>query len=137
MIAQTAQEGRSEKSQKIMPKSLERYAHLEDFVAQASSKFSKNEIDFAKSVLQSELTSSGILNPQIKTFASNDRGVVFKASIPTTQGRQDVEVPVEFSNGKPLMPTHFKYANKEIFIYTNNSHLGVFGCSRSERETSS
>lgn len=97
----------------IMPKSLEKYAHLEDFVAQANSSFSKKEVDFAKSVLHSELTSSGILNPQIRTFASNERGIVFKASIPTTEGRQEVEVPVEFANGKPLMPDHFKYANKE------------------------
>ena len=97
----------------VVPKSLERYSHFEDFAATANSKFSSEQINFAKGVLVGELSSSGIINPQIKTFASNDKGIIFRASIPTTEGRKEIDVPVEFSNNKPIMPSLFSYAGKE------------------------
>ena len=97
----------------VVPKSLERYNHFEDFAATANSKFSSDQVNFAKNVVASELSSSGIINPQIKTFASNDSGIIFRASIPTTEGRKEIDVPVEFSEGKPLMPSLFSYAGKD------------------------
>lgn len=97
----------------VIPKSLERYNHFEDFSAAANSRFSSNQVNFAKNVVASELSSSGIVNPQIKTFASNDKGIIFRASIPTTEGRKEIDIPVEFSNSKPLMPSLFSYAGKD------------------------
>ena len=104
----------------VVPKSLERYNHFEDFAANANSKYSSDQINFAKNVVAAELKSAGIINPQIKTFASNDVGVIVKASIPTTEGRKEIEVPIEFSNSKPLMPSVFSYAGKNYEFSTSN-----------------
>ncbi len=104
----------------VVPKSLERYSYFEDFAADASSNFSRDQVNFAKSVVAGELSASGIVNPQIKTFASDKNGIIFKASIPTTEGRKDIEVPVGFSNDKPLMPSLFSYAGKDYDFSSHN-----------------
>lgn len=116
----------------VVPKSLERYNHFEDFAANAVTKFSSDQVSLAKSVLKTELSSAGIINPQIRTNASNEKGIILTASIPTTEGRKDIDVPIEFYNSKPLMPSFFVYSEKEYdFSYKNLSKFA----SRQSRES--
>ena len=106
----------------VVPKSLERFNHFEDFAANAVTKFSSDQVVLAKNVLLTELASAGIVNPQIKTNASNEKGIILTASIYTTEGVKDIDIPVEFYNSKPLMPSFFVFSNKEYdFSYENLS----------------
>tara|TARA_B100000579_G_C22847676_1_gene865376 strand:+ start:537 stop:2105 length:1569 start_codon:yes stop_codon:yes gene_type:complete len=104
----------------VVPKSLERLSYFEDFAANANSKYSSDQINYAKNVIAGELSSAGVVNPQIKTFASNEVGIIITASIPTTEGRKDIEVPIEFSGSKPLMPNYFSFEGKDYDFSSQN-----------------
>lgn len=102
----------------VVPVALEKFADLEDSLVAATSKYSKNQIGLASRVLEVELKGIGVVNPQIKVSSSNERFLNLKAEIPTANGRVDILVPVEFSSGKPIIPSTFNVGGE---IYKLNS----------------
>lgn len=97
------------------PKAISHLADIEDKVLIASSKFDNQQVELARSVLSRELKSVG-LNTQLKFAGSNDRGVVFTSKVASA----DYEFPVEFSMGRPLMPSHFVSNNKRFEFSSSN-----------------
>lgn len=102
----------------VVPVALEKFADLEDSLVAATSKYSKNQIGLASKVLEVELKGIGVINPQIKVSSSDERTLNLKAEIPTANGRVDILVPVEFSSGRPIIPSTFNVGGE---IYKLNS----------------
>jgi hypothetical protein len=102
----------------VVPASLEKFANLEDSLVAAASSWSKDQISLASKVLEVELKGFGIVNPQIRVASSSDRSISFKADVPTGSGRVDILIPVEFSSGRPIIPTTFEVSGN---IYKLNS----------------
>lgn len=90
------------------PKALDYLLDIEDKVATAASKFDNQQFELARRILASELKSVGF-NSQVKLAGFSDRSIDFSANI----GSEVVSIPVEFSMGRPLMPSHFKHNNKK------------------------
>lgn len=102
----------------VVPVALEKFAELETNLMTATSRYSKDQISLASKVLEVELKGMGISNPQIRVASSNDRVINFKADVPTAGGRVDITVPVEFSSGRPIIPSSFEVGGE---IYKLNS----------------
>lgn len=97
------------------PKAIQHLTDIEDRVLIASSKFDNQQVDLARRTLSTELKSVG-LNAQLKFAGSNDRGVVFSTKI----ANASYEFPVEFSMGRPLMPSHFISDSKKYNFSSSN-----------------
>ena len=91
----------------VLPKALEKYASLENDLIVAASKYTKEQIKMAVNIVDVEFKSANINNPQIKVHSSNNKEIILSASIPTAMGRSSVNVPVEFHNGTPILPSVF------------------------------
>ena len=102
----------------VVPVALEKFAELETSLVAATSKYSKDQIGLASRVLEVELKGMGVSSPQIRIASSDDRFLNLKAEIPTASGRVDILVPVEFSSGKPIIPTAFNVGGE---MYKMNS----------------
>lgn len=90
-----------------VPKELQDYANLENALIAAASRFDTNQVKTAMSVVTTELKGLGITAPQVKVAGSNKKEIIFDASVLTRYGRKNVSIPVEFHNGKPIMPNKF------------------------------
>ena len=108
----------------VVPRSLEKYADLENDLVAAMSHFNKDEINRARNVVVAELASVGIANPQVKVSSSDDKLVNFTTRIPTNDGGVDIKVPMEIHGGVPTMPSRF--------IVSNNGEERVYKFNKSE-----
>lgn len=97
------------------PKELSYLTDIEDKVATAASKFDNQQVSLARRVLSTELKSAGF-NSQIKLAGFTDNQINFNANI----GNSIIEIPVEFSSGRPLMPSSFSHDNKKYAFSSNN-----------------
>jgi transcriptional regulator with XRE-family HTH domain len=117
----------------VVPSALMDYVDLENSLMVAASKFSKTEISMATGMLSTEFRSAGVINPQIKVASSEGSVVIFDVSIPTIVGRSIIQVPVEFHNNKPILPSKFAasasdgeilhdftYSNIQSFVKTSS-----------------
>lgn len=95
----------------VVPASLKQFTEIEDQLVAAASNFTPNDVRYASSIVASELAACGVKNPQLKVATSEKNLLTFSASIPTALGRKEVKVPVEFHNGKPILPSKFVYAS--------------------------
>lgn len=102
----------------VVPVALEKFADLEDSLVAAASKYSSDQIGIASRVLEVELKGMGVINPQIRVASSDGRFLNLRAEIPTSSGRVDILVPVEFSSGRPIIPSSFNVGGA---IYKLNS----------------
>jgi len=91
----------------VIPNSLEQFADLENALVAAASKFDANHIQLAIGMLGAEFASFGAASTNIKIASSSERGILFDVHIPTRLGNSVVHVPVEISNGMPLLPNRF------------------------------
>lgn len=98
-----------------MPKEL---AHLakdfEDDVLEAASAFGKQAISTGKRMVASELKAAGFKNTQVRFGSESGNSVVYLATIGTSKGPADIEVPVEMVSTAsdaftPLFPKYFAY----------------------------
>lgn len=98
-----------------MPKEL---AHLakdfEDDILEAASAFGKQAIDTGKQMVLSELKAAGFRQAQVRFGSESGDSIVFLATIPTSKGPADIEVPVEMASTAsdsfvPLFPKYFAY----------------------------
>jgi hypothetical protein len=104
----------------IVPKALEKFADLEDKLIASTISFSQDQVKLASRVLEVELKGLGVANPQIKVSSADERNLNLKAEIPTSGGRVDIIVPIEFSSGRPLIPSTFQ-AGKSIYKLNSES----------------
>lgn len=94
-------------SKAVLPKSLESFAGIESALVVAASKFSNNQVQLAIAMLGAEFASFGAVGTNIKIASSNEREIIFDVHVPTRLGKSVVHVPVEISNGMPLLPGKF------------------------------
>lgn len=98
-----------------MPKELAHLARdFEDNLLEAASSFGKEAINTGKRLILAELASAGLKNAQVKFGSESTNSVVYLATINTSKGPVDIEVPVEMQalqGGKhvPLAPALFVY----------------------------
>lgn len=108
----------------VVPQSLKSFANLEDELMTAASKFSKEQVNMARSVVDMELKGFGFKNPQVKVAGSVDNGILFSVELPVMGKVSSVEVPVKFRNGKVLYPSSFICENK-TYDFNQSSVLKV------------
>jgi len=97
------------------PKELSYLTDIEDRIIVSSSKYTFDQVNGARGVLNRELSSAGI-TCQLKVANINDKGVIFSSKI----GNNSFEFPVEFSNGRPLMPSIFITSNSKYDFNSSN-----------------
>jgi hypothetical protein len=123
----------------VVPKSLERFADLEDALVAAASKFDSKHIQLAMSMLGSEFASFGSANPSIKIASSDERGILFDVHVPTRLGNSVVHVPVEINNGIPLLPSRFASDvgsnGQQVFDFNPNGFNNFMNSLSSKSET--
>ncbi|MDB2481544.1 hypothetical protein N9W84_00090 [bacterium] len=108
----------------VVPQSLKSFANLEDDLMTAASKFSKEEVNMARSVVDMELKGFGFKNPQVKVAGSVDNGILFSVDLPAMGKISSVEVPVKIRNGKALYPSTFICENKS-YDFNKSSVLKI------------
>lgn len=91
----------------VIPTSLEPFTELETALMVAASKIDVNQINMAMGIISADLISFGSKTPSIKVMSSDQSGIIFDAAVPTKFGKTRIQVPVEFQNGKPLLPSKF------------------------------
>lgn len=119
----------------VVPVALEKFADLEDNLVAAASNYSKNQIGLASKVLEVELKGMGVQNPQIRVASSDGRYLNLKAEIPTTGGRVDILVPVEFSSGRPIIPNSFKVGGESYKLSSESINALIKVARKSGLET--
>lgn len=97
-----------------VPKELSKYAELEQELIEATTKYDRNTVRLATSILDAELKSFGLVNPQIRVNSSYDRGLVYDVDLNLPTGKTRVQVPVEISSGQPLPPVKFSFNNESL-----------------------
>lgn len=103
----------------VLPKSLEKYADLENTLIAAASNFSVREINMATAMLGAEFASFGSKNSDVRVGKSDSNGIIFDVHVPTKAGSATVHVPVEIINGSPLLPRKFaaKSSDNDEILY--------------------
>jgi hypothetical protein len=91
----------------VVPAGLKQFTEIENELVAAANHFTPSDLRFASNLVSSELLSCGVKNPQLKVASSDKASLTFSASIPTALGRKEVSIPVEFHNGKPILPSKF------------------------------
>lgn len=92
-----------------IPDQLESLARIDDALVVASSNFSTNQVKMASSIVSSELSGYGVVNPQVSVNSATDSSIILSADIPTKKGRLAVSIPVEVINGQPILPSKFSF----------------------------
>lgn len=91
-----------------MPEALIPVAEiLENSIIRKESKYKDNEINLVIGMVRDELTKLGYANTTIKFEGDNKKGLNISAAVQTPEGKFDIVVPVEVSNGQVLYPTAF------------------------------
>jgi hypothetical protein len=91
----------------VVPKSLEKFADLENSLVAAVSKYKSGEVASAINLVSKELSSLGASSPQVKVASSNSKELVLDAHVPTEIGNVVLHIPVEVHNGRPILPSKF------------------------------
>jgi hypothetical protein len=93
---------------------ISKWANFEQELLETSTRYDAKIVRLASKVLDLELKSFGLTNPQIKLASSFERGLNFDVAVNTPSGKVQVSVPVEISNSQPLTPQSFSFNNEEI-----------------------
>ena len=96
----------------VTPAGLEDLTDIDSRLVAAASKFSSAQVDNARRVVVSELSSVGIANSQVTVNSSDNRSISFSARIPTGNGGVDVLIPVEIVSGSPIIPSKISVATR-------------------------
>jgi hypothetical protein len=80
---------------------------LEENLNLVNSRFSKEHIITGSKLVRNELSKLGCICSYIKFAKSNDRAMMYEASIDTEKGKLKINVPVEVKNGSVLFPIVF------------------------------
>lgn len=91
----------------VLPVSLESVANFETDLIKAANHFSVNQVNHGISLLSGEIAGRLNVTAQIKVGNSDERSILFKATIPTKLGKLNLDIPVEYHNGQPILPSRF------------------------------
>lgn len=92
----------------VVPASLEKWAKFDTDMIKAGNHFSPSQVNLGASLVATEIESYTKVKGQVKVASSNKTGITFSTQIPTPTGRAvSVEVPVEYHNGMPILPSRF------------------------------
>jgi len=91
-----------------MPEALIPVAEiLENSLIRKESKYNDSEINLVIGMVRDELTKLGYANSTIKFEGDHEKGLSMSATVQTPEGKFDIMVPVEASDGRALIPTVF------------------------------
>mgnify|MGYP001177690000 CR=1 FL=1 len=108
----------------ITPAGLEDLTDIDSTLVAAASKFSTAQVNNARSIVVSELSSVGIANSQVNVNSATDRSINFSARIPTGSGGVDVIIPVEVVSGTPIIPSKMLLntaSGEEVYDFNEKS----------------
>lgn len=92
----------------VIPASLEKWADFDTDMIRAGKHFSPEQVNLGASMVSSEIASYTKVRSQVKVAKSDPSGIVFKATFPTPRGGNvTIDVPVEYHNGRPILPSRF------------------------------
>ena len=109
-----------------VPSALKDVINSEDILFAVANHMSQTELAEAIKVISKEISCFGIGSPQLK-FASaeikgNSKIATFKTNVITTNGKSEINIPIEIKAGKYLIPSKFKSGNKE-YDFSKKSFL--------------
>jgi hypothetical protein len=108
----------------VTPAGLEDLADIDSRLVAAASRFSSTQVNNARNIVVSELSSVGISNSQVRVSGADERTISFSARVPTGSGGVDVMIPVEIVSGSPVIPSKISVATKsgdEIYDFSEKS----------------
>lgn len=86
-------------------------ATLEESLAEIGTSFDRNTVIKGKDAVRNEIEGMGCRIKDVRVASEHDDGVIYSASIFNVDGNTTVEVPVEFSGDKALIPRFFAYGD--------------------------
>lgn len=92
---------------------LEKWANLEQELIEATTKYDRNTVRLATSILDSELKSMDLVNPQVKVASSYNNGLNYEISFGSPRGRINADLKMEIVSGQPIPPLKFSCQNTE------------------------
>jgi hypothetical protein len=104
----------------VTPSALNDMIDVENVLVQSTSKFSQTQIQKAAKVVSSEVSSFGVFNPQVKLASSSDRGLGFSVKIATTNGVEEIVVPVEITGDRVNIPSRFVSLDKKSYDFSTD-----------------
>lgn len=95
---------------------------LEKSIMTSDSKYTPETIQSGGDLVSMELKDAGFNNPQVKFSGDYNKGLTYKVSMYTENGKVEIVVPVEVSRGVLLPPSEFKVAGSdETLIITKQA----------------
>lgn len=91
----------------VVPEALRDVSNFEDALVAAATSYTHEQIKVATNIVSNELAAIGNSGSQIKIASSNDKALTLSASIKTPIGITKILVPVEFHNGRAILPSKF------------------------------
>lgn len=79
----------------------------EESVLEASVGFPQASVRLAKKMVLTELSSMGFKGSQLRVAEPTNDGFICEATINTATGKTTIEIPVDFKNDLPLLPSVF------------------------------
>jgi hypothetical protein len=90
-----------------LPKELSDYADVTNNLIKAASFFKQEQVNLGLELVNAEVLGLTHVRPEIKVGSANESGIVFIAKFAFPKGETVVEIPVEYHNGRPILPSKF------------------------------
>lgn len=90
-----------------LPKELSDYADVTNNLIKAASFFKQEQVNLGLELVSSEIIGLTNIRPEIKVGSANKDGIIFTAKFASPKGSTVIEVPVEYHNGRPTLPSRF------------------------------
>ena len=99
---------RVEVDKAVLPSSLDSLAKFDTDMIKAASHFTPSQVNMGASLVATEIQSYTKVKGQVKVASSAKGLITFSTQIPTPTGQAvSLEVPVEYHNGMPILPSKF------------------------------
>jgi hypothetical protein len=96
-------------------------ANLEEDLVESGTSVGRAAAGLGKEAVKLELESLGCRVDSVKVASEHNDGIIYSAHVISSDGKLSVEVPVEFNDDKPILPTSFAY--KDDFRALNAENL--------------
>jgi hypothetical protein len=125
-----------------MPAELEHLTEgtVRDALIEAGLSFDRNTVLAAKSLVASEIRSMGVQLDKVAVDSEFDGGIMLAANIRGSAGKKTIQVPVEVTAGRVLMPSVFtsgavveSFDAKALQSFANEKAEGIFNAAFSDK----
>lgn len=132
----------AEMPQMAVPNELQHLTEgaIKDALIEAGLSFDRKTVTAAKNLVAAELRTMGIHLDNIAIASEFDGGIMIAAQLRGTGGNKTIEVPVEISHGRILMPSVFtsgthvdSFDKNAIKSFANQKMEGVFNAAFSNK----